>query len=285
MPNEIEIAEFIVERVNASQKIFGANLGSLLDAKFTGWREDFGKLRPFVQKFCVGRVKIVGLQGGGDPIYAPASSAEAAFDVPRPTQREESPWHAFATPGNSNKLFVNSETGEIRIERSEEPEPPSPWVKISQVSSEDHRNIANAFRSQIAPDDLEYFQTIPEASDFWPKWSQLIKNFADGKYSKPWASFRFNKLCELYLQRLKSLNIDDNTAAGSLDRIKAVKTANYRASNKLSQGSPVPQQSAISLRHVVRATLDSLSEDELRRIWLPLGLVADALRKKHTDSQ
>ena len=69
MHNETEIAEFIVERVYASQKMSGAHLGSLVDAKFSDFKAQFGKLRAFIQKSCAGRVKVVGILGGGNPIY------------------------------------------------------------------------------------------------------------------------------------------------------------------------------------------------------------------------
>ncbi len=279
MNKEEEIAHFIVERVNAGQKILGAKLGASVAERFPEFQQQFGKLRPFIQKFCGGAVKIVGHQGNDD-FYAPASAPEAAIDAARIAEEPESAWRAFTTPGTLSNLCVNTESGEIRVRRSGEPELLPPWTDVQTVTPDEHRRIASEFLPQIDEQDRQTFQHLIQLPDFWQQWFTQTRAFEGGKYSKGWLLFRFNKLCELFLQRLKSLGVGEVVAVASLERLKELKSESRKARETSSIGSP---DSAIWLRTIARAALETMSEEELRRLWLPLGLVADAVRRRHSQ--
>lgn len=282
MTTEEQVADFIAEKVNSYQSITGARLGTLVSAQFPGFQARYGKLRPFVQRFCQGIVKIV-TNVGKDDIYAPFSAPNKCADATKPSEPVETVWRSFTTPGVSGMLCVNCESGELRVRPKEEPSASAPWADVPPVSLDEHRQVASDFLPEIAEEDRDTFQQILQLPAFWPPWAARTRDAAGGKYSKAWQLFRFNKLCELYLLRLKSLGFGDELAKVSLGRLKELKSASRRVCLPPIPWSPDSSRGAASLRRIARAALDALSEEELRRVWLPLGLVADATRNHHSE--
>jgi hypothetical protein len=110
-----------------------------------------------------------------------------------------------------------------------------------------------------------------------------MRTFRQGTYSKQWAVFRFNKLCDLYLDRVKSIGVGEKLAAESLRRLKALKSASRELAQSTALKSPATSPSNLPIRKLALAALEAMSEDELRQVWLPLGPVADAVGKCHSQ--
>ena len=282
MHTEQQIADFITDEVNASQKISGARLGYALRQLVPDYRLKFGTLRAIVEKLCATTVGIIPPNGPGDVYYVPASMLGSAIAETSPKEAPAAFWKAFTTPSSSSTLCFNKESGEFRLKLASDPESPLPWVVVSPATTDEHRKIASDFLVEMAPSDRSAFEDILKSQNFWRPWVDRLRTFEQGKYLKTWATFRFNKLCDLYLQRLKSLAVSDEAAAESLGRLKALKTAAHKQAKPAATGSPVaPPSSGLSLRRLAIAALEAMSDDELRRVWLPLGPVADAIGKCH----
>ena len=286
MNTEQEIAAFIVEYVRAAQRISGARLGYELSSRVAGFRQRFGALRTFVQKYCSGQVAVFpASELGGDVFYAPASSPTAAEAPTAPTSTapaldaQDSAWRAFTAPNSVSRLCINRESADFRVRPKTDPEPLAPWLAVPSATPDDHRQIASDFLAQIAAEDRGAFEEITKLPHFWPSWVTKILTFQQGRYKKQWAEFRFNKLCDLYLARLKSIGLGEELAAESLRRLKALKSASRKLAQVTASQPSATSPSTLSIRKLAIAALEAMSEDELRQIWLPLGSLADVIGK------
>ena len=285
MQNEQQIADFIIEQVNSSRNISGARLGYALTQFAPDYRLRFGTLRSIVERLCAKSVGVIPPNGPGDVYYVPVSMLSSTIAETKPSETPADFWKAFTTPSSPSTLCLNKESGDFRLRLRSDPESSTPWVDVPPTTNDDHRKIASEFLAEIAPEHRSSFEEILKVPGFWSPWVARLRTFEQAKYSKAWAAFRFNKLCELYLQTLKSAGIAEDFAAESLRRLKAFKTAAYKQTKTTATGSPAAPSSSssgLSLRRLATAALEAMSEDELRRVWLPLGPVADAIGKCHT---
>lgn len=145
------IVKFIIERVDASQKILGAPLGALVHNEFPSinLRREFGGLRPFVQQHCDSSVEIQrGAHKGQDDIYV----SKAAPPLPGVgtlllTQAAtDTAWRVFTVPGLFTKLYANPESGAIQVDSAEGMA--APWIEVPSVTLEEHLQIAKIFSPQ-----------------------------------------------------------------------------------------------------------------------------------------
>ncbi|MCI0557087.1 MAG: hypothetical protein MN733_01220 [Nitrososphaera sp.] len=103
------------------------------------------------------------------------------------------------------------------------------------------------------------------------RWSYEMKAWKNGQYSKAWIDFRFQKLCGLFIERLKALGTPEMSALAILEALKRLKTEERRVS------APTERTFTPSMRKIAVAAIGGLSDEELRRVWLPLGVILNAL--------
>ncbi len=87
------------------------------------------------------------------------------------------------------------------------------------------------------------------------------------KYSKTWVDFRFYRLCEFFRQRLTGLGAPESIVTSSLANLKELKTQERQ---KFAAKAP---SDTGSIRKAVIQAVEELSEEELRRLWLPVGVM------------
>lgn len=293
MSDPAQIAQYIVERVTASQHVLGAKLGAVVAAQFpnVNFKAEYGGLRAFVQRFCGDAVKITPVKVGPfgqDNIYAAAN----ASDVPTTLEAarsspvaEESAWRRFTVPDSSGRLWVNRTSALIRLDEPPRGEAEGDWIEIAKSSHDEHRQIALDFLPQIDEHDRATFQQIVELPDFWRAWFSATRDVSNGRYGKSWAAFRFSKLCQLFTERLTSAGITQEVAVRALDHLRETKVDRRRAAptgapNDAAGGAYPSAGDNNVLRELARIAVESLSEDDLRRVWLPLGVISDAVRRR-----
>jgi hypothetical protein len=170
------------------------------------------------------------------------------------------------------KLFVNIRSAEISVAR--EGPPPEGCVEVPKVTATEHLRIAQDYLPQLDALDQPRFRAILTLGDFWHRWSREIKVWGYGKYAKPWVDFRFSRLCGLFQERVRSLGAADWVVAASLENLKRLKTKAFGitvTSDRVSTAS--------SMRRAVLHSISTMSDEDLRQVWLPVGAMCDALRK------
>jgi len=190
-----------------------------------------------------------------------------------PPWKLESAWKAFTHPVAKGRLAVNLGSGDVSLVPEDSPLPEG-CVEVAKVTRAEHRGIAAEYIPQLEISDQLKFRTILALDDFWHKWSREMKLCKYGKYAKTWAEFRFSRLCGLFQERVKSLGASDGVVGTSLENLKRLK----KKESGISTPSDKPA-TASSMRRVVLHSIGSLSDEDLRQVWLPVGAIFDALRR------
>lgn len=290
MINEQEIAQFIIEQVKKYPTVTGARLGSLINAQYPGLflRATYGGLRKFVERFCGAEIRVLG-KYGKDDVYHHAANPEPVLSEPQLAETvattTETAWRAFTAPASDGVVWIDVTTAALQVlPKSAVPLGP-PWREISGATTEEHRSIAREFLPQIDLDGREPFQKILLEEHFWDGWFALTRDFNNGRYFKQWLSYRFQQLCKLFVDRLQTAGVPDQLrgiALGRLKQSKSLRKEAVRASAPESARHAVlpaaAGRSGDALRAAILSTIENLGEDELRRIWLPVGAIVDALR-------
>ena len=299
MTIEDEVAKLIIEFVRQHKNVKGAVVGKRINEVYPGLhlRASYGGLKHFINRYCSKYVRIAG-KYGPDDVYnyfdefeqdAPAPSQSTPLNSPLPVVAiEETGWKAFSSPSSQAFLWANISVGEMRVAFTEEGLDTNQWKQVPKTTTEDHRLIARNFLLQIEETDRPQFQQILLTQEFWDAWFHGMQSFSHGKYLRHWLSFRFTQICELFLDRLKALNVPEELRLSMLQSLKGSKTKHnvssvVSASNVLQPMTktselPAANFSPVSLREAIIKVIHSLSEEELRRVWLPIGAFADAVR-------
>lgn len=278
-----KLADFIVQTAQQRPTILGSHLGSEVTRAFPKLREndDYPGLKRFIQTNCAGRVVRVGEQGGDD-IYQYVAAGEVPPSAASP-HHAPTAWEVFQRPGAEGQLGVNPATGELRV-ASDEPASWGDFKVISSVTPDEHRAIAQEFLETV--DDasrLELQQALAQ-ENYWPQWSQLMNQ--KGQYKPTWAGFRFDKLCDLFRARLRAHGMSDALLGTTVENLLQEKREREKPSRESGASVTLARlplgerkrPSSVDLRAKVHLIVDSMSDNELRRLWLPLGDVLDALR-------
>ena len=283
-----EIVQFLIQTVASSGPITGAQLGARVKDQFPGfdWKKDFGNLHGFIQRQCPDKVVLV--SSTPDHMWA---LAEVAGDRAQqiPARIPTSAWQAFVNERITEKIFVSTETGEVSVVPATGAVPAG-FVEVPKISHGDHLQLAKEFLGRVEPSDQAQFQGELKKPDYWQRWNTALKFVKGGQYLIAWHEFRVQRICEIYAARLREAGISsEEIVARSVENLRRLRSEAY--SQKQRQGSatgkPVPALSyerrrdrqARPLQEIAIEAVRSLSEEELRRLWLPMGVVIDALRR------
>jgi hypothetical protein len=283
-----EIVQFLIQTVASSGPITGARLGARVKDQFPGfdWKKDFGSLHGFIQRQCPDKVVLV--SSTPDHMWA---LAEAAGDQAQqiPARTPTSAWQAFVNERIAEKVFVSTETGEVAVVPAMGTAPAG-FGEVPKITHGDHLQIAKEFLGQVDPSDQAQFQGELEKPDYWQRWNTALKFVKGGQYLTAWHEFRLQKICDLYAARLRGVGIaSDEIVARSVENLKRLRSEAHsqRQRQESPTGKPIPallyerrrDRQARPLQEIAIEAVRSLSEEDLRRLWLPLGVVIDALRR------
>ncbi len=269
--------------------MLGAHLGSELSRRFPDLKRDpaYPGMRRFIEEHCSGDVVKIA-DHGGDDLYGTRGTA-TPDGSPQAMPAAPSAWRLFQRADEAGTLAVNSESGDIASQPADAAAPEEPWRIIRRLTVEDHREIARSFIASADEDARAALEAALQTQDYWPAWSRLVNYGFGGKYRQQWAAFRFDQICQKFRESLGAAGIEGATAERALDMLRAEK----KRTQPLRRAEPNPASAPFSaasgvfagldgnsdLRRIVQAVIGTLSETDLRRLWLPMGEVIDALRK------
>ena len=291
-----QIAKLVIDETKRHPWILGSQLGFSIKSKFPDVRlkEKFGGLHSFVEKHCAGEVMFVG-KHGLDDIYRHASVsaadnaksdlADTSIPAAKPTF-----WSMFTDPRSAGKLWLKRSSAELEV-AIESPNPVEDWLELRRLGTDDYREIAKHFLERVESEDREHFALILQTDEFWNSWSSAIRTMHAGRYQKTWVEFRREAICEAFRTRVKDSGLDENAVAQATAHFESSRhpprsaTVSLALSSRLqglaSTFSPRPVTNSL-LRSTAAMVIAQMSEEELRGLWLPLGLVTDALRGRRS---
>ncbi len=187
----------------------------------------------------------------------------------------------WKSPNASYKLAVDKRNGEARA-IGPSTQPNEHEVALSPPSVDAHRDIAKKYlESRIAPEHRGEFESKLAEHLWWLAWDDLFRNLPRN-HRIEWLTFRENALLDLLDDELARLDVPEDARATTRRMVQesrfARKTIQDRASGS-TPSAPRRIEESHTLRQVIKAAVEHMSEDDLRKIWLPIGPIFDALRK------
>lgn len=275
-----EITRHLIDAARQRPTILGSHLGAALSA-LPGLRNDpqFPGLKRFIQAYCADRIVRIGDHGGDDE-YQFVPEGETAPTIPLRAPLD--PWTVFQYPTADGELYVNITNSNLEVRENSDASSEG-FALIPKVTREEHRAIAQAFIERIDESKRWEFQQALVPEHYWPPWSKLVNKLP---YKSDWNTFRFDRLCELFRVRLRGHGLNETLVSAGLNHLlREKKSSSERApmtegsSHLLRTDFHNAEGSPNSLRAVIHAAIDGMGDNELRRVWLPLGDVLDALKR------
>jgi len=264
-----------------AKELSGSLIGTgikLLFPRFSFADLGYESLGAFLLKEGQGRLVTKQPLAGGDPLFVEYSAdpvgpnIDAMNDVPKsPSHGATLPnWRqalrAYASPRGQFRLFAK--TGEDFWIGPANADVPTDFVEIRPMTVDEHREIAVDFANAIPIEDKRtaLLETANSGEERWHlRYWELTKKLG---CELDWKAFRFSRIESSLKNSLASMNVQPTLAPTINPRDQR-----RRLNEAASRGSS-PQ---VSTRSILGRTVELLSEEDSRRVWLPLGSVLDAL--------
>lgn len=285
-----DIKSLIIALVREKDTIDSVNLGKELRREFPDLNlKSFGGLNRFVTKYCAKEIESKPL--GKHFIYSlrPDLNAE---DVDNGLARsQDSVWKILSSPDGPSLLIINPVTGEVTIHQDSEVIPEG--IRIQPLSAEDYRIMMLEFiarceeatrvevASLLGSDDFlhtvpEYFRNHPEQSNEWLDWrDQKTFEFLRGNLQDSGMS---EDAIELSLDVFQKSKAESETPRFTTDQPR--EDDDYPSHRESGfHNIRYSGNNNSSLRRLIHNVVNRMDEEEMRRMWLPVGLVYDSLRR------
>lgn len=264
--NASEAADIISQIVVNAGRIKGADLARELRRRVPSWKPgDFAvaNLREFVGRF----VKSVHVSGrsGMDLWYEPLAEQGALREA---TGLDF--WRIWASPKSPYALALTEREGNVKpITRDSSP---APGVFILEPSStECHLQIARDFLRDNEVDSPTLTNAIDAVSPhWWQRWYSEIKKVG---LASSWNEYRREKLEAELKKAISAIALSEGAAMNAIRQIVTDSWGKEAEKNSKDRSS--------DLRRAVIQAIERMSEEELRELRLPVGLVADAMRSRN----
>ncbi len=302
MKDATPIARALVEKTKergAGRGLLGSAAGNVarnVDPTFHPQQYGVRTLREFVEKF-VPDLKIVGLSGP-DPIYG-LVDWQAGLESATPEDFDA--WRVWVSPSSPFCLAVSKANGAVRpLDRSQEP--PDGSVRIMPAGIHVHRTIAEDFLKELggeAPPQLQAVLHSPQP-DWWRAWESVLRQMRGSDAFRRWLKHRHDGLLAALRGELEAASVSPIAINQALESVVATHRSKRAAAaqSPVGTGSVQPAvtkalprasltsnvvNSDVRLSRLVQAIVARMTDEDLRRLNLPLGLVLDALRDRSTN--
>jgi hypothetical protein len=303
---ENEVADFIIEKLTFARRLTGASLGKTIRDKFSqlDLKTTYGGLSQFINIYCGDKVVQLGHQGGDIMFALKDTDGEGQSGSPFIPSTPKELWLAFTNPSAASDIVVDSDTGQLHVDAGDEVLPNNHF-RIQPITKEDYRIIAREFLNDIEKPLQDELQEAVQEDDFWPKFSTILRQHKDEGILDHWLKWREQQILGLFKSRLDQVGLPEDIQLRAIGYLKYSREQKLPTMPKPSLIKTNPSQSmqwslnpkrlaqatqdnryktsdtrsTIDLRSILHDAIDTIEEVELRRIWLPVGVVLDAIKK------
>jgi len=283
-------------RAYPHREITGALLGELIrrNARNLNIREivgipfGAGANSAFVRTYLSGHLVQSGRKGS-DIVYTIIQN-DAELPSVSPAASSTA-WKAFVSPSEQDVLFVDPVKPEILIHASGSENPTAELLKIPSISTEEYKTIQGDFTEKLAQgrEEEPFIKALRESKDN-NEWFNLLRTTSNTDY-RNWLLIRREKIEELFADRLATAKLPVETIESLMRIFKSSQLRATEERRKLyeihtiqaaSQEGPVvsPILEDDRFRQGILQAVSAMSNDELRKLKLPYGVVFDALIRK-----
>lgn len=188
--------------------------------------------------------------------------------------------------------MINRLTGEMSVNQEREALPEG-FILIQPMSSADYKMMLLEFTPRLEESIRVELEESLARDDFMQAVVAILSKHP--QEFDEWAKWSNQKILELLKSNLQDAGLADDAIAPALDCFQKSRVDTARAnhevrqhhrprtpSRKNSTRSPVSPRSNnnhSNLRKIIHEVVDRMDEEEMRHIWLPLGLVYDSVNK------
>jgi hypothetical protein len=293
MPDEgvaaVRSAIIQVLRDAPEQRLQGAVLGNRFRSKTGRPLKDYGykTLSDFVKENMLEKVSVE--HGGVDLIFqlteAGASSPRGETDV-QPSDQGASATNLFRlwkSPRSRYKLAVRKSDGTAR-ELSPTAAPNDNEIVLALPSAEQHMEIARRFLSEHVPEEHreEFASKIdPQNAFWWKDWDKLFRERLPDAWGT-WLDFRTSRLLNILDDALKEAGLSEDARARALRMVRESRgSGRAPLTSKAGDSARAPGR---TFRQLVVSAIDRMSDEDLRRLWLPAGVLYDIFRANRSGT-
>jgi hypothetical protein len=277
----------VIERVvdwirqSSSKELSGSLIGTgikLLFPRFSFAELGYESLGAFLLKEGQGLLVTKQPLAGGDPLFVEYSADPVGPNIETMTDIPKSPRHgptlpnwrqalrAYASPRGQFRLFAK--TGEDFWIGPANADGPTDFVEIRPMTVDEHREIAVDFANAIPLEDKRtaLLEAAKLGEERWHlRYWELTKKLG---CELDWKAFRFSRIESSLKNSLASMKVQP----------VVVPSINPRDQwRRISEAANRESSPPVSARSILGRSVELLSEEDSRRVWLPLGSVLDAL--------
>jgi hypothetical protein len=282
-----EIAQFITEKAQTSDELLGSSIGYELKENFPQLdiKKQFGGLKRFIQDYCSDQIEFVAKRGLDDVYISKSRVVNQERDKAVSLYRMEATtetdlWKAFSNPNYQSVIAINKGTGDMLVV-APDAELQAELTPVPKVTDEEHRAIARGFVPQSNVYIRQKLASVLDHQHYWNEWNKVINAQRDGTY-RTWIEWRGQQILNLFQRRLESAHLPDELIKAFVRRMSTKLYRNKSTSASLGEHtSPTDVSPSLAhLRELVHAAVDLMSEEELRQIKIPVGVVVDVTGKQ-----
>lgn len=273
------ITEAILDflRQAPQRRLPGALLGNKLQRHFGRSPREIGvgKLVDFVESHLANEVDIQrdGLLVTYSLRDEAAPSAFTHTSTPTSSASSHDPpdlWRIWRSPRSGYRLAVRHDDGSVRA-LDRDASPTEGETMLTPPSSDGHIAIAERFVEQQVPEPHRgAFRSRIKRDDpkWWLGWDELFRDLGLAPLRAAWMRTRSEELVALLREAVSTLGVPEAVQQAVVSNIKTT-----RAKPSDTKTEPRPRT---DLRAALLVTIQRLSEEELRQVWVPAGLLYDA---------
>lgn len=285
---ESQIINLIIAKAKERTEIAGSVIGYAITRDFgVNMKSEYGGLKRFIRQHCAGEVEWV-RKRGGDDIFSHVSNLDLAREISHDKevsnykeQRFENPWKVFNNPKIQRALLLNTTNGQLHVANTGEPIPEN-FILVEKITREENGQIARDFLAELDEDKRNEFSHVLSAfsiDDFWPHWSALLRKYRSDGILKRWLKWNDAKVRDLFESRLRKAQLPDNVVNEAVNTLKHSLEALVKPKPPYEPIERKRESINASLRDAIHAVIDRMSEEQLRLISLPIGLLSDELNR------
>ena len=286
-PIEDQLAKFIHAECLQSPTpiVAGSALGLQIQEHFPdiNIKTQYQGLTSFVNEYCSENIIQIGKHGGDNLFIHKQRKNENEAES---FQRQDA-WAAFSDPRLNVRLIANPTPPSLRV-LSPDQEFPDNYEEIERMNEPSYRKIAEEFvTTELVNEDEEKVQTINAIiakTNFWFNFVNKVSELFGTYLKEKLLYFRVEKLKQIFKKRLEDIGMNNIDARDIISQIfknrKAIPKKNKASSLLIQNHKSISYQQSESItKELIHGAVDSMSQNDLRRIWLPVGAIMDALEK------
>lgn len=266
-----DASSLISDLVGEANEILGAHLANLLRQRCPGLDiRSFGS--PTLSSFIANHVRNVYVAGrsGMDYIYkkAPQSDGDEAIAA-------VNFWRAWVSPNGRYVLWIDRSSGKVSA-LPRNASVPAGSLRLDPPAVQAHQQVAREFldRFEVDPEGKIAALIIPDKQNWWQAWYAALRKAG---LAQRWNAFRRKRMQEILLQDMAKLPLSEDLRNLAFENIRSSDVAQTRADDG---GLSAVTDGLIQARSIAIKAIEQMSEQELRELRLPFGIVLDVMRNK-----